>query len=69
MAEHNPAQGSDPFERKLDTMIGEVKQCQETKGLKSCSACDKLLACDLRKAYVSAVYDSMSKGETGGFEF
>jgi len=59
----------DVFETRLDAMIEQVKACQSEHAVKSCSLCEKYLACDLRKSYVSAVYDSMSKGETGGFEF
>lgn len=57
------------FEVKLDDMIGTLKACQRKQELESCLRCAKLIGCDVRKAYVSAVYDSMSKGETGGFEF
>jgi hypothetical protein len=59
----------DEFEQRLDAMIEELKACQQEKRLKSCSLCEHYLSCELRKRYVSAVYDSMSKGETGGFEF
>jgi hypothetical protein len=31
--------------------------------------CEVLLSCELREAYVKAVYDSMNKGTGGGFEF
>jgi len=31
--------------------------------------CDKLFECALRDEYVKAVYESMSKGQGGGFEF
>jgi len=68
MASHEGA-GDDRFERKLDAMIEQLRQCQKTQGLSSCSGCAKLLECELRRAYVLAVYDSMSKGQTGGFEF
>jgi len=59
----------DAFEQRLDAMIVKLKACQETHAVKSCSVCEHSLGCELRKSYVSAVYDSMSKGETGGFEF
>ena len=62
-------QHDDIFEQRLDTMIIEVQDCQEEKALETCSTCEKYLSCELRKKYVAAVYDSMSKGETGGFEF
>jgi len=31
--------------------------------------CEKLLECEVRDDYIKAVYDSMSKGAGGGFEF
>jgi len=47
----------------------ELEQCQQTQGIQSCMSCSKLLDCPLRDAYIKAVYDSMSKGKGGGFEF
>ncbi len=60
---------TDKFEIHLDEMIQKVQNCQKEKGLQSCSLCEQFLACELRSDYVKAVYNSMSKGETGGFEF
>ncbi len=60
---------TDKFEIHLDEMIQRVQNCQQEKGLQSCSSCEQFLACELRNDYVKAVYNSMSKGETGGFEF
>ena len=59
----------DKFELFLDAMIQKLQECQKQKGHKSCSACDLYLGCELRDEYVKAVYNSMSKGDTGGFEF
>lgn len=59
----------DKFETHLDEMIIKVQQCQEDHNLKSCSDCEHYFTCELRKDYVKSVYNSMSKGETGGFEF
>jgi len=59
----------DKFELYLDEMIIKVQSCQEEKNLKSCSECKSFLQCDLRDEYIKAVYNSMSKGDTGGFEF
>ncbi|QKF64954.1 hypothetical protein [Campylobacter corcagiensis] len=59
----------DKFDIHLDEMIEKVKSCQESNSLKSCSNCDKFLECDLRDEYVKSAYDSMSKGQDGGFEF
>ncbi|MCK9490448.1 MAG: hypothetical protein M0Q24_00025 [Sulfurimonas sp.] len=60
---------ADKFELYLDEMIQKVQDCQKDRTLESCSLCEKYLACELRTEYISAVYNSMSKGETGGFEF
>ncbi len=66
----------DKFELHLDEMILKVQKCQEDtlhaqgeKALKSCSSCEHYFTCVLRVDYVKSVYNSMSKGETGGFEF
>ena len=59
----------DKFEIYLDEMIIKVQTCQKNKSLKSCSDCKEFLQCDLRDEYIKAVYNSMSKGDTGGFEF
>lgn len=59
----------DKFELYLSEMIIKVEACQEEKILKSCSVCEQYFACELRTNYVKSVYNSMSKGETGGFEF
>jgi hypothetical protein len=60
---------SNSFEERLSAMIAKVQQCQKDKGLDSCMKCEKLIGCDLRKEYVQTTYESMSKGEIGGFEF
>ena len=62
-------QSTDIFEERLDLMIVEIQRCQEEKALESCSKCEKYIGCELRNKYIAAVYDSMSKGQTGGFEF
>lgn len=59
----------DKFEIHLDEMILKLQKCQTDKNLKSCSDCDSYLECKLRSDYIKSVYNSMSKGETGGFEF
>lgn len=64
---HN--QEKDKFELHLDEMIAKVQACQDEKNLASCSVCEYYIACELRIDYVKSVYNSMSKGETGGFEF
>lgn len=62
-------QNKDKFEVHLDEMILKVELCQQEKEFKSCSDCELFFACGLRLDYVKSVYNSMSKGETGGFEF
>lgn len=59
----------DKFEIHLDEMIIKLQKCQTDKNLKSCSKCEHYLKCELRSDYIKSVYNSMSKGETGGFEF
>jgi len=46
-----------------------LEKCQHSRQYTSCLGCSALLACEIRDAYVKAVYDSMSKGQGGGFEF
>ncbi|WP_428737853.1 hypothetical protein [Sulfurimonas sp.] len=62
-------QEKDRFEIYLDEMIEKLQKCQEQHNIESCSSCEQYLKCELRKEYVNAVYNSMSKGDTGGFEF
>ncbi len=59
----------DKFEIHLDLMIKKINLCQEEKNLKSCSNCESYFGCEIRDDYVKSVYNSMSKGDTGGFEF
>jgi hypothetical protein len=62
-------QNKDKFEIHLDEMIIKLQECQKQKNMKSCSDCQHYLACELRGEYIKSVYNSMSKGDTGGFEF
>ena len=64
---HSPEK--DKFELHLDEMIVKIQACQKNKNLQSCSVCERYMDCELRLDYVKSVYNSMSKGETGGFEF
>lgn len=59
----------DKFELYLDEMIEKLQKCQNERQRSSCSSCELYLECELRSNYVKAVYNSMSKGDTGGFEF
>jgi uncharacterized protein YeeX (DUF496 family) len=59
----------DKFELHLNEMIRKIQDCQKSKSLNSCSNCEQYLSCELRTDYIKSVYNSMSKGDTGGFEF
>ena len=63
------SQKMDRFEIALEDKTKELKACQAEHGYKSCLPCAKLNDCQLRDAYVNAVYESMNKGQGGGFEF
>ena len=63
------AQNSDIYEQRLDIEIKKLQECQSKHQVKSCKECEHYIGCDVRKDYVNAVYNSMSKGDTGGFEF
>lgn len=59
----------DKWEEALQEALALLQDCQKSHGLTSCYECDQLLECKIRNSYVKAVYESMNKGETGGFEF
>lgn len=59
----------DAWQTALSERKSELESCQAEHRLKSCMSCEKLLDCEVRDAYIKAVYDSMSKGAGGGFEF
>jgi len=59
----------DKWEIALEDKIEELKQCQLSKELNSCLGCKEINNCALRDSYLTAVYESMNKGEGGGFEF
>lgn len=60
----------DEFEQDMDKKKELLNSCQSTKGLNSCYNCNEIFTCTIRKDYVDAVYNSMSKGKTeGGFDF
>jgi hypothetical protein len=59
----------DKWDLALDEQIKVLKECQKSHNLNSCTPCEKLLACPVRKEYIKAVYESMNKGSGGGFEF
>jgi hypothetical protein len=63
------AKTRDKFELFLDEKLAQLQACQQQKNHITCSNCERYFDCDLRQEYVKAVYNSMSKGDTGGFEF
>jgi len=60
---------NDIYAQGLIKATNDLKDCQESLQFKSCFDCKKLFDCEIRKTYVNAVYNSMSKGQSGGFEF
>ncbi|NPA82220.1 MAG: hypothetical protein GXO31_06385 [Epsilonproteobacteria bacterium] len=67
--ENTNATSIDEFELRLEEKLKILKECQEKHNLNSCLKCEKVIGCEIRKEYVSAVYQSMNKGKGGGFEF
>ena len=59
----------DEWKIALKQKKSELEKCQQEHQIQSCMKCKELLSCQLREAYVKAVYDSMNKGTGGGFEF
>ena len=59
----------DKYELALAEKKKILQECQEKKELKSCMDCEALFECEIRKTYVLTVYESMNKGQSGGFEF
>jgi hypothetical protein len=62
-------QNLDHWEEALEEQIINLKECQKSFNFDSCNPCEKFFDCEIRKRYVIAVYESMNKGSTGGFEF
>jgi len=59
----------DKWELELEKRLKEIKECQASKEIDSCFKCKEIIGCEVRKIYVKAVYESMNKGQGGGFEF
>ena len=59
----------DTFEIKLQEQKELLQKCQSDKKVSSCLVCKEVVGCEIRKKYVVSVYESMSKGVGGGFEF
>ena len=59
----------DEYQLELNDKKAKLEQCQKDKNVNSCMKCEKTFECDIRANYVKSVYESMSHGKTGGFEF
>lgn len=63
----------DPYVARRDEVRGRLEACQRSRfpdaQTPSCMRCPDLIGCPLRTEYVTTVYESMNKGQTGGFEF
>ncbi len=59
----------DEYELKLLDASKKLKECQKENNVNSCLKCKEIIGCQVRNEYVKAVYDSMNKGQSGGFEF
>lgn len=59
----------DIYEQNFEEKLKILKECQSSKNLDSCMKCDKMYECQTRKDYVDATYQSMIKGQSGGFDF
>jgi len=59
----------DEWQIALGAKKRALEACQIKERVNSCLACPHIHECEVRDAYVHAVYNSMSKGAGGGFEF
>ncbi|MRJ02479.1 MAG: hypothetical protein GXO19_05890 [Epsilonproteobacteria bacterium] len=59
----------DRFQRELERTLERLRECQKSKGLKSCLQCTLVIGCTVRREYVDALYLNMNKGQGGGFAF
>lgn len=60
---------SDKYILALEEATTRLKECQTDKDTNSCFKCLVGLECSLRIDYVNKVYESMSKGKEGQFNF
>ena len=59
----------DQWEIARDEAKERLLACQKEHNVDSCMKCEKILGCEVRNDYVKKVYESMNKGQGGGFEF
>jgi len=69
MESTNQERQLDKWELELQVKKTELQNCQQQQRVNSCLKCSQLLNCQIRDSYVHAVYSSMNKGTSGGFEF
>ncbi len=69
MHTESPEKALDKWEEAREEAKERLQTCQKQMGVTSCLKCEKVIGCELRNEYVKKVYESMSKGEGGGFEF
>ncbi|MDR1613944.1 MAG: hypothetical protein LBS26_00025 [Campylobacteraceae bacterium] len=60
---------TDEYKLTLKKESEILLMCQKEKNIESCFTCEKIFECEKRKKYVKSVYESMSHGQGGGFEF
>ena len=60
---------TDKWQKALNEKLIQVQHCQKNFKISSCLKCDKIFQCQLRQEYIKTVYESMNKGNSGGFEF
>ncbi|BBG66036.1 hypothetical protein NNO_1333 [Hydrogenimonas sp.] len=65
----SPEKRVDRWEAAREEAKERLVACQKERGVSSCLKCEKIIGCETRNDYVKKVYESMSKGEGGGFEF
>ncbi|RDU61563.1 hypothetical protein [Helicobacter sp. MIT 14-3879] len=59
----------DAYMQNLQINKDKLNECQKSRGFQSCLHCEQIIACQIRIAYVNAVYESMNKGQVGDFDF
>jgi len=59
----------DRWELAREEAKRKLLACQQEHNVDSCMKCEKVLGCEIRSEYVKKVYESMNRGEGGGFEF
>ncbi|WOE69263.1 hypothetical protein [Hydrogenimonas thermophila] len=59
----------DKWELARNEAKEKLLACQKEMQVQSCLKCEKVIGCQIRNEYVRKVYESMNKGQGGGFEF